>query len=213
MGSAGLDPWISGAHAVNRRVASFLDDWILAPGRKPLVMRGARQVGKTWLVRDLAKRHGRQLVEVNLERRPELAEHFRTNDARQATADLEAELGTPIRGPGTLLFLDEVQAAPHLLAFLRWLREDLPELPVVAAGSLLDFALRDHDFSMPVGRITYCYVEPVSFYEFLDAADHAQKEERFWLAQQVLTLVRKFSGRELAELEGIVEWLKRRPPK
>ena len=49
--------------------------------------------------------------------------------------------------------------------------------------------------------------------EFLDAADHAQKEERFWLAQQVLTLVRKFSGRELAELEGIVEWFKRRPPK
>jgi hypothetical protein len=50
-------------------------------------------------------------------------------------------------------------------------------------------------------------------HEFLDAADHAQKEERFWLAQQVLTLVRKFSGRELAELEGIVEWFKRRPPK
>ncbi|MGO9570132.1 MAG: hypothetical protein ACLP5H_21595 [Desulfomonilaceae bacterium] len=50
-------------------------------------------------------------------------------------------------------------------------------------------------------------------HEFLDAADHAQKEERFWLAQQVVTLVRKFSGRELAELEGIVEWFKRRPPK
>ena len=50
-------------------------------------------------------------------------------------------------------------------------------------------------------------------HEFLDAADHSQKEERFWLAQQVLTLVRKFSGRELAELEGIVEWFKRRPPK
>jgi uncharacterized protein len=154
---------------LNRRVAAFLDEWIAGPGRKPLVLRGARQVGKTWLIRDLAKRHGLQLVELNLERRPEVADHFRSNNARQAVSDLEVDLGTTIRAGHAILFLDEIQAVPRMLAFLRWFHEDMPELPVVAAGSLLDFALRDHDFSMPVGRITYCHVEPVSFYEFLDA--------------------------------------------
>jgi len=154
---------------VKRAVSDFLDTWIAGPNRKPLVMRGARQVGKTWLVRALAQRHGRQLVEINLERRPELADHFRDNDCSRSIADLEADLGVTIRPDSSLLFLDEVQAAPRLLAFLRWFHEDMPELPVVTAGSLLDFALRDHNFSMPVGRIAYCHVEPVTFYEYLDA--------------------------------------------
>jgi uncharacterized protein len=67
----------------------------------------------------------------------------------------------------TLLFLDEVQAAPELLAKLRWFAEEKPELAIIATGSLLDFALDDHEFSMPVGRISYMYLEPMSFEEFL----------------------------------------------
>ena len=154
---------------MDRSVSTFLDEWLTSVTRKPLVLRGARQVGKTWLVRDLAERHSRQLVELNLERRPEHADHFLVNDPHRAVAELQADLGVTIRPDATILFLDEVQATPNLLAFLRWFREDMPELPVIAAGSLLDFALRDHDFSMPVGRIAYCHVEPVSFYEFLGA--------------------------------------------
>lgn len=158
--------------ALNRTVSTFLDEWLAAPNRKPLVMRGARQVGKTWLVRTLAQRHSRQLIEVNLERRPELADLFQNNDCRRSIANLEAELGTTIRPDSSILFLDEIQATPRLLAFLRWFNEDMPELPVVTAGSLLEFTLQDHDFSMPVGRITYCHVEPVTFYEYLDASGH-----------------------------------------
>ena len=157
---------------MKRAVSAFLDAWLTDSNRKPLVMRGARQVGKTWLVRALAQRHARQLVEVNLERRPELADHFRDNDCSRAIADLEADLRVTIRTDSSILFLDEVQATPSLLAFLRWFHEDMPELPVVTAGSLLDFALRDHDFSMPVGRIAYCHVEPVTFYEYLEASGH-----------------------------------------
>lgn len=155
---------------MNRNVTKFLDEWLADISRKPLVLRGARQVGKTWLIRDLAKRHHRQLIELNLERRPELADHFRSNDARRTVSDLEAELRVSINDKDTILFLDEIQAVPSLLGSLRWFHEDMPELPVVAAGSLLDFALEEHDFSMPVGRIAYCHVEPVSFYEFLDAS-------------------------------------------
>lgn len=159
---------------MKRAISDFLDAWLTGSNRKPLVLRGARQVGKTWLVRDLAQRHARQLVEINLEHHPELAQHFRANDLPRAIAELEADLGVSIRSETSVVFLDEIQAAPHLLAFLRWFHEDMPDLPVVAAGSLLEFTLRDHDFSMPVGRIAYCHVEPVTFYEYLEASGNGK---------------------------------------
>jgi hypothetical protein len=155
---------------MERQISCQLDQWLLDADRKPLVLRGARQVGKTWLVRDLAKRHGKQLVELNIERQPQLADHFLSNDPRRALADLSADLGQPISINSSMIFIDEIQAAPRLFSFLRWFREELPELPVLAAGSLLDFELEKHEFSVPVGRISYCYVEPMTFYEFLTAS-------------------------------------------
>jgi predicted AAA+ superfamily ATPase len=162
---------------VLRFASTHLDSWLAARDRKPLVLRGARQVGKTWLVRELAQRSSRQLVELNLERDPDYAEHFRDNDPQRVLRNLEANLNVSLRPESSLLFLDEIQAAPQLLASLRWFREDLPELPVIAAGSLLEFALRDHQFSMPVGRISYCHLEPMSFYEFLEAGDNGKLRE------------------------------------
>ena len=182
---------------MKRSTADFLDKWINDSDRKPLVLRGARQVGKTWLVRDLAQRHGRTLVELNMERRPELADHFQLNDPRRAMSDLSADLGLPISPETCLLFIDEVQATPHLLAFLRWFHEDMPEMPVVAAGSLLDFALRDHEFSMPVGRISYCYLEPVSFYEFLDASSNELLKSALIAAGETLELTPRLHQRAL----------------
>jgi len=182
---------------MKRSVSSFLDQWIKDPQRKPLVLRGARQVGKTWLVRDLAQRHGLRLVELNMERRPELADHFRSNDPQRAVSDLSADLGISISPENCLLFMDEVQAAPHLLAFLRWFREEIPELPVVAAGSLLDFALREHAFSMPVGRISYCYLEPVSFYEFLDASGNELLKAALLAAGKSLDIAPRLHQRAL----------------
>lgn len=162
---------------MKRSITTFLDEWLTGHNRKPLVMRGARQVGKTWLVRDLAKRQSQTLIELNLEKRPELAQHFASNDPVQILSDLEADLGRPIHLGKSILFLDEIQAVPQLIASLRWFREEMPEFPVIAAGSLLDFALREHTFSMPVGRIMYCRVEPVSFVEFLMAAGHEKLKE------------------------------------
>ena len=73
------------------------------------------------------------------------------------------------RGGKGILFLDELQTAPEVLAKLRWFAEEMPELPVIAAGSLLEFALRDFEYSMPVGRVSFAFVEPMSFPEFLEA--------------------------------------------
>ncbi|MBK8095535.1 MAG: ATP-binding protein [Planctomycetes bacterium] len=139
----------------------------MADPRQPLVLRGARQVGKTWLVRDLAARTGRDLVEINFEREPRRAVAFSSGAPRRMLSDLALALGREIRADKSLLFLDEVQAAPSVLPSLRWFAEEMPELPVVAAGSLLEFALTDEAMRMPVGRITYRHVEPMDFAEFL----------------------------------------------
>ncbi len=152
-----------------RSLAENLAAWLVDQHRLPLVLRGARQVGKTWLVRDLALRSGRDLVECNFERDPRLARVFAGGDPRRMLGDLGLVLGRSITPDRTLLFLDEIQAAPAAIGSLRWFAEEMPELPVVAAGSLLEFALSDQALRMPVGRITYRHVEPMGFAEFLRA--------------------------------------------
>ncbi len=152
---------------MQRLAESLLAAWAGTSGRKPLVLRGARQTGKTWLIKHLGERFHGDMASVNLEREPDLAVCFQPNDPKAVLALLEARLRRTITPGKTLLFLDEIQAAPELLGKLRWFYEELPEQHVVAAGSLLDFALADHAFSMPVGRITYGHLEPMTFAEFL----------------------------------------------
>ena len=143
--------------------------WLASPRRKPLVLRGARQVGKTTLVRRFAAAAGVGLCEVNLERHLYLDRVFETLDTGRILRELEALGG--VRLDGAILFLDEVQATPHALPALCYLYEDRPDLPVAAAGSLLEFTLAEHGFSMPVGRIQYLHLGPMTFGEFLAAAD------------------------------------------
>ncbi len=154
---------------MQRLVSRALDRWLTGVARKPLILKGARQVGKTWLVRDLAQRSSRRLVEVNFERDPGLAKHFRWREPGRVLDELGVVLGLRISPERDLLFLDEVQGAREVLPTLRWFAEELPSLAIVAAGSLLDFVLKEHAFSMPVGRVSYCTVGPMTFPEFLDA--------------------------------------------
>ncbi len=158
---------------MKRYISENLQNWFNKSDRKPLVLRGARQVGKTWLVRDFAKSTNLKLIELNFEREPKLAEIFEEKSPENVIASLERIKGTRINKTESLLFLDEIQKAPHLLANLRWFYEECPKLPVIATGPLLDFVLKDHQFSMPVGRISYLFMEPMSFKEFL----LANKEE------------------------------------
>jgi predicted AAA+ superfamily ATPase len=152
---------------MKRAATAELSAWHARRGRKPLVIRGARQVGKSYLIRDFAHAHGLDLVELNFERDPKAASLFADGDAAGMLRGIEVFTGKRLAFDRSLLFLDELQAAPQVLAKLRWLHEETPKLAVVAAGSLLDFALADHTFSMPVGRITYLHLEPMSFTEFL----------------------------------------------
>lgn len=154
---------------MRRKALHYLKTWLTESGRKPLVIRGARQVGKTWLVRQLAIEMGKTLIELNFEKRPSDFSFFESNDPKRILLHLSGKQDKPIDIANSILFLDEIQAVPEMLAKLRWFYEDLPELPVVAAGSLLEFVLAQHTFSMPVGRISYLHLEPLSFEEFLCA--------------------------------------------
>ena len=154
--------------AMHRHRLHTLRDWLDNPRRKPLVIRGARQVGKSTLVELFCEAAGRDLVAVDLERHPDLAEAFGRAGADPAALLnlIEAVTNTPL-SPRSVLFIDEIQAAPRALASLRYFQEDMPDRPVIAAGSLMEFMLAEHAFPMPVGRVEYLHMGPMTFTEFL----------------------------------------------
>lgn len=137
--------------------------------RKPLIIRGARQVGKSTLVRQLAKKAALKLVEINFERNPEYRQAFVTNDPEKVLTTLRLLTSQALDARDSLLFLDEIQAAPEALAALRYFQEEIPALSIIAAGSLLEFTLAAANFSMPVGRIEYMHLGPLQFEDFLRA--------------------------------------------
>jgi len=154
---------------LHRSELNILSKSLKKPNRKPLVIRGARQVGKSTLVRQLATISDRFCLELNFERNPELSDFFNDKNPKQIMQKLSIYAKRPLDPNTTLLFLDEIQSAPHILEILRYFYEDYPELPVIAAGSLLDFVLEAPEFSMPVGRIEYFHLGPLSFEDFLTA--------------------------------------------
>ena len=154
-----------------------LNDWLRRKNRKPLIIRGARQVGKSTLVRLFSKNCGQTLCEINLERHPFLEPVFRSMDLPAILRELSSLARADILEEGSLLFLDEIQAVPSAIAALRYFYEEYPRLPVIAAGSLLEFALAGKAFSMPVGRVEFLHLSPLSFGEYLGALDAARLAE------------------------------------
>lgn len=156
---------------IERFAEAYLTNWYHKARRKPLILRGARQVGKSTLVRQFARKNKLELHEINLERHMDLNAIFKTLDLDVIIRELESLIGARLQQPASLLFLDEIQATPHALQVLRYFYEDKPHIPIIAAGSLLEFTLADHSFSMPVGRIEYYHLGPLTFKEFLSAAE------------------------------------------
>ena len=158
---------------MHRWALSYLSTWKSRKSRKPLVIRGARQVGKSYLVALFGQSDFNQVVEVNLERNPELASLFSLSPYK-TIRNLELRFGVSIVPGSTLLFIDEIQTAATVLASLRYFYEELPELHVIAAGSLLEIALEQLSLSMPVGRVEYLHLGPMQFEEFLLAIGKEQ---------------------------------------
>ena len=151
-----------------RLIDDYLKEWALRPARKPLLLRGARQVGKSTAVRQLGKQF-ENFVEINLEKQPSFIQFFQGDlDVKRIVPQLSAMVGKPIVAGQTLLFIDEIQASAEAIMALRFFKEDMPDLHVIAAGSLLEFALETLP-TFGVGRIHSMFVYPMTFDEFLTA--------------------------------------------
>lgn len=156
-----------------RTAEKELNDWKLKDNRKPLILRGARQVGKTTLIKHFAKSF-RQSILLNLEKSDDLA-YF--NDYEDVNTIVESLfLSRNISRDfinDTLLFIDEIQESLKAIQLLRYFYEEIPELNVIAAGSLLEFVMRDVK-SFPVGRVEYYYLHPLNFEEYVEAIQHKE---------------------------------------
>lgn len=157
--------------AMFKRIIDFhLDKWKTDPFRKPLLLRGARQVGKTYAVRRLGKQF-KSFVEINFERLEGASSLFEKDLAPdKLILALSLLVKAPIVPGETLLFFDEVQEAPRAILALRYFYEEMPNLHVIAAGSLLEFAIAK--VGVPVGRISMFYMYPLSFLEYLVGTGH-----------------------------------------
>jgi predicted AAA+ superfamily ATPase len=154
---------------MKRHLLDSLQEWIRRKRRKPLLLHGARQVGKTWLIRELARQEKIPLTEVNFELHPAARGAFASPDPSTILHQL-ALIGFPV-SPGGLLFFDEIQECPAAITALRYFHELQPDIPVVATGSLLEFAMDAAEFSMPVGRLESLWLHPMDFMEFLLAKE------------------------------------------
>jgi len=154
---------------MKRDIIQLLTEWKTRANRKPLLVRGARQVGKTFIINEFGAQQFANTVSINLEESPEFKSVFKTNNPKSIIQELSVLKNMDIVPGQTLLFIDEIQACPEAIVSLRYFYEQLPELHVIAAGSLLDHTLSEIQLSMPVGRVEFCYMHPMSFSEFLQA--------------------------------------------
>lgn len=157
---------------IERDVTQQLLVWKNSSDRKPLIVRGARQIGKSWAVEDFGKRYYEHLAVFNFDRKRELAEVFgKTKEPSRLIHELAFFTEVPLLPEKTLLFFDEIQECKEALNALKYFCEDTPEYHVIAAGSLLGVAINEGNFSFPVGKVNFLQMFPVSFKEYLRAAD------------------------------------------
>jgi hypothetical protein len=155
---------------MEREIMHSLVDWKGRKTRKPLLIRGTRQVGKTYVIEHFATKYFSNFLNINLEHQKELCSVLSKRNIRSLITELSLFFDTEIIPGKTLLFIDEIQSCPESIALLHYLYEEMPELHVIAAGSLLDHTLNEMKYSMPVGRIEFLYMYPMSFKEFLVAS-------------------------------------------
>jgi len=161
---------------MKRTIYKSLLKWKSAARRKPLLLQGARQVGKTYLLKAFGKNEFRNVHYLNFERDPILAKIFAFDlDPKRILNDLSLYLKTRISIKKDLLIMDEIQACPEALTSLKYFCEDLPSAYVVCAGSLLGVYLGSHSY--PVGMVDHLYLHPMSFGEFLRATGEEQASD------------------------------------
>lgn len=161
------DSALEGDGYMYREAMRQLESWKMAPDRKPLILRGARQVGKTWLMKEFGKLYYQKCAYISMDENERMEEVFREAfDIGRIIEMLEIEVGFKIDPEETLIIFDEVQEIPRALKSLKYFQETAPQYHIIAAGSLLGIALHEGT-SFPVGKVDFCYLYPLTFREFL----------------------------------------------
>ncbi len=169
-----------------------LEAWRTSRNRKPIIIRGARQVGKTWLMKAFGKKAFKNVAYVNFDNNERMKELFKGDfDIPRLLTALQIEAKTSIKPNETLLLFDEVQEVPSALTSLKYFNEKAPEFAIVAAGALLGVALHGGT-SFPVGKVAFLDLYPMSFTEFLVATGHADLVEL--LGKRDWSLLSAFKG-------------------
>lgn len=158
----------------SRNIEKLLIEWKKKKGRKPLVIRGARQVGKTAAVHQFGSTAFASYIYINLELEDHAALFARMQPVRELLQLIQIKFNKKITPGTTLIFIDEVQNSDIAMNQLRYFYEEVPDLHVIAAGSLLEVKIKSEGFTFPVGRVEYCYLHPVTFDEFLAALGEIQ---------------------------------------
>lgn len=188
---------------MKRTIINSLREWQTSPGRMPLLLRGPRQVGKTYVVEQFAKEYFESFVNINFEFKPEFSNCFTTLEPKNIIEKLTLLTGQKIVPGNTLVFFDEIQECPQAIKALRYFKEQFPELHVMGAGSLLELVFNSEEFSMPVGRVQFLYLYPLSFNEFVLSLGHESwlqylndvtlaSSNTMLLHQPLLELLRKY---------------------
>lgn len=162
---------------MKRTATEFLKRWQHKENRSPLILRGARQVGKTFIVEEFGQHYFDNVLKINFEEEPKAASFFEDLDPQLIIQSIGLSKKKSIVPGKTLLFLDEIQNCPQAIVSLRYFKEKLPALHVIAAGSLLEFALKNESISIPVGRVEFLYLKPLSFKEFLIAEGYEDLQQ------------------------------------
>lgn len=159
---------------IRRDIIETFMSWKNSPRRKPMLLQGARQIGKTWAVERFGKSSYENFVKFDLDRTPEVIDAFRiSKDPARIIKELQAYSDVPLLPQKTLIFFDEIQESEEAFNALKYFCEDAPNYHIIAAGSLLGVAVRRKRMKVPVGKVNKVDMYPATFREFLRMADYA----------------------------------------
>lgn len=157
---------------MRRKISRALEKWKSDPGRMPLIVNGARQVGKTYIIRQFGREHYEQMLYLNLEIEEQLCTFLETEiSPAKILQYLEAAKGIKVVAGSTLIFFDEIQVSERAITSLKYFCEEMPEHHVIAAGSLLGIAINREKHSFPVGKVRQINMYPLDFEEYLWAME------------------------------------------
>ena len=158
---------------MHREAIKQLVQWKQSPYKKPLIIQGARQVGKTWLMKTFGEKHYERFAYINFDNNTRMEALFKGDlNHERLIKGLQIEAGVPIQAENTLMIFDEVQEVPRALTSLKYFNENAPQYDIICAGSLLGITLHPGT-SFPVGKVDFMDLSPMTFLEFLEASGHS----------------------------------------